>query len=251
MPAKGHGTYDVDCPQVRSNRSFSEVVPIRHDPFDKKDDTHDGITVVIADDHPVVREGLVALINRRPDMRVIAEAGDGREAVERYFALRPNVGFFDLRMPIMDGVDAVMAIRRREPAARLAIFSSFQNEEDVFRAVQVGVRGYLPKDSPTEELVKGIRAVANGEMWIPPVVAAKLASHVASRQLTAREVEVMRSLADGKSNKEIANLLNISEATVKVHVTHIFEKLKVTGRTQAIGVAVRLGLLGSDWVAAA
>jgi two-component system NarL family response regulator len=226
----------------------SNVVPIR--PCTVTSDCN-VVTVLIADDHPVVREGLVTLINATPDMRVIAVAANGREAVEQYFAGRPDVGFFDLRMPIMDGVDAVLAIRKQEPAARIAIISSFQNEEEVYRVVQAGARGYALKDSAGEELVKCIRAVSNGEMWIPPVVAAKLANRVATRKLTAREIEVLHFLASGKSNKEIGNQLNISEATVKVHVTHIFEKLKVTGRTQAIGVAVNRGLVDLEVRAAA
>jgi two-component system NarL family response regulator len=237
---------DVRVPSDRrtdpsnANADRPNVVPIRPGPVTGKCNV---ITVLIADDHPVVREGLAGLISRRPDMRVVAEASNGREAVAQYYAQRCDVGLFDLRMPVMDGIDAVLAIRKQEPAARLAIISSFQNEEDVYRAVQAGARGYVLKDSAAEELVKCILAVSDGEMWIPPLVAAKLANRVATRKLTAREIEVLHSLASGKSNKEIGNQLNISEATVKVHVTHIFEKLKVTGRTQAIGVAVSRGLV--------
>jgi two-component system NarL family response regulator len=254
VTAKTPAQCDVDTfPHSRSGRSDSHaerpnVVPIRPGPAGGSGKV---IAVLIADDHPVVREGLVALISRCPDMRVTAVAANGREAVEQYFAQRPDVGFLDLRMPIMDGVDVVLAIRKQEPAARLAIISSFQNEEEVYRAVQAGARGYVLKDSAAEELVKCIRAVSDGEMWIPSVVAAKLANRVATRKLTAREIEVLHSLASGKSNKEIGNQLNISEATVKVHVTHIFEKLKVTGRTQAIGVAVNRGLVDLHGRAAA
>jgi two-component system NarL family response regulator len=201
------------------------------------------ITVLVADDHPVVREGLAALINRRPDMRVIAEAVNGREAVEQFFAQRPDVALLDLRMPVMDGVEALIAIRGKAPAARLAIVSTFQSEQDIYRAVQAGAQGYVLKDSPTEDLVQCIRTVSNGGMWIPPAVAAKLAKRLATQQLTPRELEVLRKVARGKSNKEIGTALCISEATVKVHVTHILEKLKVTGRTEAIGVAVNQGLV--------
>jgi two-component system NarL family response regulator len=209
------------------------------------------ITVLVADDHPVVREGLTALINRRPDMQVIAEAGNGREAVEQFFAQHPDVALLDLRMPVMDGVEALIAIRGKAPAARLAIVSTFQNEQDIYRAVQAGAQGYVLKDTPTEDLVQCIRTVGNGGTWIPPVVAAKLAKRLATQQLTARELEVLRKVARGRSNKEIGTTLCISEATVKVHVTHILEKLKVAGRTEAIGVAVNQGLVDLGGAAAA
>ncbi len=208
-------------------------------------------TVLVADDHPVVREGLAALINRRPDMLVIAQATNGREAVEQFFAQRPKVALLDLRMPLMDGVEAVRAIRGKAPLAHLAIVSTFQNEQDIYRAVQAGAQGYVLKDTPAEDLVQCIRTVGNGGTWIPPVVAAKLAKRVATQQLTPRELEVLGKVASGKSNKEIGMALNISEATVKVHVTHILEKLKAAGRTEAVGVAVKQGLVDLSGTAAA
>lgn len=215
------------------------------------EETTKPLTVLLADDHPVVREGLALLINRCPDMRVVAEVGSGREAVEQFQAHNPAIALLDLRMPVMDGIETVVAIRAKAPAARLVILSSFQNEEDIYRAVQAGAHGYVLKDAGLEELVKCIRMVSSGGTWIPPAVAAKLAKRVANRELTPREKEVLGLLASGKSNKEIGTALNISEATVKVHVTHILEKLKVAGRTEAIGVAVNRGLVDLKGVTAA
>jgi DNA-binding NarL/FixJ family response regulator len=184
-------------------------------------------------------------------MRVIAEAENGREAVEQFFALRPDVALLDLRMPVMDGVEALIAIRKRAPGASLVIVSTFHNEQDIYRAVQAGAHGYVLKDTPTEDLARCIRTVGSGGTWIPPAVAAKLAKRLATQQLTRRELEVLRKVAGGKSNKEIGAALCISEATVKVHVTHILEKLKVAGRTEAIGVAVNQGLVDLAETAAA
>jgi two-component system, NarL family, response regulator len=208
-------------------------------------------TVLIADDHPVVREGLATLINRRSDMRVVAEAANGREAVEKFLAHSPDIVLLELRLPIMDGVEVVMSICEKMPAARLVIFTTCKGEEDIYRAVKAGAFGYLLKETPLNEVVECIRAVARGTRWIPPGVAAMLGKRVADRALTAREMEVIRALTSGKSNKEIGTLLDISEATVKVHITHILEKLKVAGRTEAINVAMRRGLVHMDPLAVA
>jgi DNA-binding NarL/FixJ family response regulator len=208
-------------------------------------------TVLIADDHPLVREGLAALINRRSDMHVVAEACNGREAVEKFLARRPDIALLDLRMPLMDGVEAVRSICEKVPRARLVILTSYQSEEDMYRALRAGAKGYVFKDVPTEELVECIHAVTAGKSWIPPLVGATLAKRVTDRQLTTRELEVIRAVARGKSNKEIGTALTISESTVKVHMTHILEKLKVAGRTEAINVAVRRGLVIMDSSAAA
>jgi DNA-binding NarL/FixJ family response regulator len=208
-------------------------------------------TVLIADDHPVVREGLATMINRRSDMRVVAEAATGREALEKFLAHSPDIALLELRLPIMDGVEVVMSICEKMPAARLVIFTTCKGEEDIYRAVKAGAYGYLLKDTPLNEVIECIRAVARGTRWIPPGVAAMLGKRVADRALTARELEVIRVLTSGKSNKEIGTLLDISEATVKVHITHILEKLKVTGRTEAINVAMRRGLVHMDPLAVA
>jgi DNA-binding NarL/FixJ family response regulator len=209
------------------------------------------LTLMVADDHPVVREGLVTMIEHQSDLRVVAQASNGREAVDKFLACQPDVGLLDLRMPLMNGVDAVVAICEKEPAARLIILSTYQGQEDIYRALRAGASGYLLKDARAEELVESIRAVGSGKTWIPPAVGAMLAKRLTDRELTAREMEVLRILAVGKSNKEIGVAFNISEATVKVHVTHILEKLKVTGRTEAINVAVRRGLVNMDSTMAA
>jgi DNA-binding NarL/FixJ family response regulator len=209
------------------------------------------IRVLIADDHPVVREGLVTLINRRSDMRVVAQAANGREAVEKFIAHAPDIALLELRLPLMDGVETVMSICKKMPAARLVIFTTCQGEEDIYRAVKAGVYGYLLKDTPLNEVVECILAVVQGKRWIPAAVAAMLGKRIADKGLTARELEVIRVLSTGKCNKEIGAVLNISEATVKVHITHILEKLKVTGRTEAMNVAVKRGLVHMDPLAVA
>ena len=201
------------------------------------------ITVLIADDHPLVREGMVAFINRQTDMRVIAEASNGHEAVERFMATLPDIGLLDLRMPMVDGIDAIHAIRRKAPGARLVVLTSYETEEDIYRALRAGAQGYLLKSCPKEELLECIRAVSCGRSWIPPEVGAKLAKRVVTPDLTRREVDVLGALSIGKSNKEIGTLFDISEATVKVHMTHILEKLRVTSRTEAINVAAERGLV--------
>jgi two-component system NarL family response regulator len=211
----------------------------------------DPLTLMVADDHPVVREGLVTMIERQSNMRVIAQAKNGQEAVESFLACRPDLGLLDLRMPVMDGVEAILAIREKEPTARLIILTTFRGQEDIYRALRAGALGYLLKDTPAEELIESIRAVSTGNTWIPAAVGASLAKRLTDRALTVREMDILRTLALGKSNKEIGAACNISEATVKVHVTHILEKLKVTGRTEAINVAVKRGLVNMDSCTAA
>lgn len=226
--------------QHRSDFEMTEALPIEPKPAP---DTSLPLKILIADDHPVVREGLAALIGRRKDMTIVAQASNGSEAVEQFFACRPDIALLDLRMPVMDGIDAVAAIYQKDPAARLVILTIHQNEEDIYRALQVGAQGYLSKSAPVEELVECIRAVVAGRTWVPPGVGAQLAKRVATRELTRREHDVLHAMSVGKSNKEIGVALDISEGTVKVHMTHILEKLKAGGRTEAIGVAVKRGLV--------
>jgi two-component system, NarL family, response regulator len=206
------------------------------------------LTVLIADDHPVVREGLTTIIQLQPDMRVIAEASNGRDAMEKYFAYRPDIALLDLRMPLMDGVATVVAICEKDPGARLAILTSFESEEEIYRALRAGAQGYVLKDAPPADLIACIRAMDQGTTWIPPGVGAKLAKRVTGPELTTREMEVLRTLVLGKSNKEIGVVLDIAESTVKVHVTHVLEKLKAGGRTEAISVALKRGLIRIDSV---
>jgi two-component system, NarL family, response regulator len=203
-------------------------------------------SVLIADDHPVVREGLVTLIERQPDMRVVAQASNGREALEQFLVHHPDVTLLDVRMCIMDGIDTLTSIREKDPLARVAIITSYQSEEDIYRALRAGAQGYILKDAEPGELAQCIRAVGCGRTWIPAQVGAKLAKRVADRELTPRETDVLGLVAAGKSNKEIGVAFGISEATVKVHMTHLLEKLKVAGRTEAINVAVKRGLVRLD-----
>lgn len=201
------------------------------------------VGVLVADDHPVVRAGLVAAISRHSDMNLIAEAKDGNEAVEKALAYLPDVCLIDLRMPFMDGIDVIVRILEKRPTAGLVIISSYQTQEDVYRAMKAGAKGYLLKEAPMEEIIDCIRAVARRQTWMSSKVGAHLAKRVSEHELTPRENAVMRALTAGKSNKEIGAALDISEATVKVHVTHILEKLKVTGRTEAINVALGRGIV--------
>lgn len=204
------------------------------------------LSVLVADDHPVVREGLVSLLSREPDMYIVAQARNGSEAIDKFVAHQPDVALLDLRMPLMDGVDAVRSICEKHPAARIIIITSYQNEEDIYRALRAGALGFILKDSTPDELANCIRSVARRETWIPPQVGAMLARRVANRELTRRETDVLGLVAEGKSNKEIGVAFDISEATVKVHMTHLLDKLGVSGRAEAINVAVKKGLVNLD-----
>jgi DNA-binding NarL/FixJ family response regulator len=190
-----------------------------------------------------VREGLVALIDRQADMRVIAQASNGREAVEKFFRDAPDVALIDLRMSLMDGLETVISICESDLTARIGVITSYQSEEEIYRVLQAGARAYVLKDSPVSELVECIRAVHDGKTWVPPQVGARLARRLADQDLTPREGQVLNLVVAGKSNKEIGVHLDISQATVKVHMTHILEKLKVTGRTEAINTALKRGLV--------
>jgi two-component system NarL family response regulator len=201
------------------------------------------VTILIADDHPVVREGLVALINRRPDMVVVAEVSNGRDAVEQFLRHRPDVALLDLRMPEMDGVEAIAAIRQKIPTARLIVLTTFDEDEDIYRGLRAGAKAYLLKDAPRDELLKCIRAVHEGQTVIPPSIAAKLADRLTTSGLTRREIQVLQFVADGNGNKEIAVALSISEGTVKTHVSSILAKLDAADRTQAVTIALRRGIL--------
>jgi two-component system NarL family response regulator len=203
----------------------------------------ESIGILLADDHAVVREGLVSVIGRQSNFRLVAEGKNGKEAVDLYEKERPDIVLLDLRMPIMDGIEAMRQILQKDPSARVVILTTYETEEDIFRALQSGAAGYFLKESPVQEIITCIQTVASGRTWIPPEVGAKLAKRVSVPDLTNREKEVLRAVAIGKSNKEIGVALDISESTVKVHMTHILEKLKVTGRTEAINAAIRRGLV--------
>ncbi len=205
--------------------------------------TPDPIRILIADDHPIVREGLVALLNRRPDMQVVAEVSDGRAVVQAFEEHRPDVTLLDLRMPEMGGVEAIETIRRQEPGARIIVLTTFDGDEDIYRAIQAGARAYLLKDTPRQELLETIRAVHAGQRRLPPDVAARLAGRMLAPDLTPRELMVLQQLVAGKSNREIGLALGITEGTVKVHVNSILAKLDVSDRTQAVTEALRRGIV--------
>ena len=201
------------------------------------------IRILVVEDHHVVRQGLVALLNTVPDMSVVAEGADGRQAVDLFRQHEPDVTLMDLRMPKMSGVDAVAEIRQNYPAARIIVLTTFDGDEDIYRALQAGARAYLLKGMFGEELMDAIRAVHAGKSRIPPAVAERLANRMGGPGLTARELDVLRLIVLGKSNKEIGEGLNISEATVKTHINNILSKLGVTDRTQATTTALQRGIV--------
>lgn len=204
------------------------------------------ISILVVEDHNVVRQGLVALVKTVPDMTVVAEASDGKRAVELFRQYRPDVTIMDLRLPEMGGVDAIRAIRQEFPAARIIVLTTFDGDEDIYRALQAGARGYLLKDMFGEELMDAIRSVHAGKTRIPPAVAQRLAERMGGPSLTGRELGVLKLIVAGKSNKEIGKELTISEATVKTHINSILSKLAVSDRTQAATTALQRGIVHFD-----
>lgn len=204
------------------------------------------IRVMIADDHPIVRTGIAALLGGESDMSVVAEAGDGAEAVLRYGECLPDVLLMDLRMPTMDGVAAIRAIRDARSDAHIVALTSYDGDADIYRALSAGASGYLIKDMLGQDVVAAVRAAAAGRRVIPPPVAARLAEFTPRVELTARELEVLRLAAKGLRNKEIARVIGRTEETVKVHVKHIMTKLGVTGRTEAVTLALQRGVIHVD-----
>jgi two-component system NarL family response regulator len=201
------------------------------------------IRILLADDHPAVREGLAILLNRVRGMRVIAQASNGKDAIAKFQEHLPDVALFDLRMPEADGIEAMAAIRVKHPGACIIVLTSYDDEEDIYRAFAHGARGYLLKESSLEEIVACLERVLAGMPWIPPNISAKLANRLNRHELSPRERDVLTRVAAGKSNKEIAAELSIAESTVKAHVDHILKKLEVRGRTEAVALGLRLGLI--------
>jgi two-component system, NarL family, response regulator len=202
------------------------------------------IHVVIADDHSVMREGLTAVINREPDMEVVAEARNWPEAVEQVLKNRPEIAVLDLHMRGMEPAEGIATVREKFPAAQIIIYSAFSTDEEVYQVFSAGARGYVLKgESGRDDLLACIRAVSAGEIWIHPFASSRLAERMTAPNLTPREIEVLRLVVVGKSNKEIGSTLDVTEGTVKVHINHILAKLGVTGRVEAIMVAVQRGFV--------
>ena len=203
----------------------------------------DQIRVFSVDDHPLLREGIAALVNNQPDMVLVAEASNGAEAIQLFKQHLPDVTLMDLRLPDMSGIDIVIAIRSEFPEARIIMLTTFEGDVEIHRALQAGARGYLLKNMPPSELIEVIRQVHAGKKRIPPEIASLLAEHMSDQNLTEREVEVLRQVADGNRNRDIAKNLFISEETVKVHIKHIMEKLGASDRTQAVSIGIRRGII--------
>jgi len=207
---------------------------------------NEAIRILVVEDHHVVRQGLMALINTVPGLDVVAEAPDGKQAIEQFRHHKPDITLMDLRLPKLGGVDTITAIRNEFPGARIIVLTTFDGDEDIYRALQAGARGYLLKGMDADELIDAIRIVHSGKTRIPAPVAQRLADRMSGQELTSRETDVLKQIVAGKSNKEIATFLFISEATVKTHINSLLGKLGVTDRTQAATTALQRGIVHLD-----
>ncbi len=204
------------------------------------------IRVLIVDDHPVLREGLIAIIRSQPDLDVAGEAGSGEEALALYRRLHPDVTLMDLRLPGMSGAESTEAIRREFPSARIIVFSSYSGDEDIHRSLRAGAQAYLLKDTLRKELLDAIRTVAGGARYIPKAVAERLEERASYRELTPREVEILGLVSKGLSNREIGRVLGASEGTIRIHVSNILDKLGAADRTEAAVLAIQRGIIHVD-----
>ena len=223
------------------NNSQSEpVTVVKTSP----DSSSDIITLMIVDDHPVVREGLAAIFKSQKDIKIVAEAGDGDEACKLYDKLSPDVVLLDLRMPNKDGLHAISELMTRNPPKpRIIVMTTYESEEDIRRTLKAGAKGYMAKGTAPQEIREAVRKVAKGDSLLPPSIASKLAQSMAHPELSERELQVLKYMANGRSNKEIGQVLYISENTVKAHVKSILAKLDAMGRTEAIAIAIKRGLI--------
>jgi DNA-binding NarL/FixJ family response regulator len=201
------------------------------------------IRVLSVDDHPLLREGIAALVNAESDMELVAEATNGQEAIEKFRSHRPDVTLMDLQMPALNGIEAIIGIRSEFPTARVIVLTTYAGDVQVLRALKAGARGYILKAHVRRELLDTIRAVHAGQKRIPPEVAAELAEHATDEDLTTREIDVLRLIAAGNANKVIAGQLSITEETVKSHVTKILAKLSANDRTHAVTIGLKRGLI--------
>jgi DNA-binding NarL/FixJ family response regulator len=201
------------------------------------------IRILVADDHYIVRIGLVALMNTEPDMEVVAEAGDGAEAVALFEKFQPDLVLMDSRMPMKNGFEAISEIRRKHPAARVLMLTAYDGDQEIALAIAAGAQGYVLKNSTGDKLIPAVRAVAAGQKWLPKEIAGRLAARKSFEQLTPREVQVLTQMAKGRANKEIADILNITEYTAKDHLKSILAKLRASDRTEAVTVAIQRGII--------